>query len=608
MFPLWLNLFKTTVTGPGARTRRGRRPGALEPLEGRVLLSSFTVYTVTDNSDNPSDTGSLPYAVNEANNNPNTAGSLILFSLPTSPPSTITLDSTLELSEKAGPELITGPGASYLTISGNNAVEVFQVDSNANATIGGLTITKGLAETNGGGINNLGTLTLDSCTVTNNTALGLFAPGESFVGGQGGGINNQGTLTIAGGTIASNTAGANGGGIYNDGTLSISDANIASNVAEGTTEDSRDAAYFIAGQGAGIFNQSQLSIADSTIANNEGFDGGGGLGNSGKGTVTDCTVAGNSTIWGDGGGINNTGTVAVTNCTIADNSAGYDGGGVSNSGTATLNNTIVALNTLTVSDAANDVGSTTSNLAPASANNLIGTGGSGGLTNGVDGNQVGVADPGLGPLASNGGPTQTMALLAGSPAIEKGSVALDSAQATDQRGSGYGRLDRFGLVDIGAYEYVIPFPTHIFMLTETLVSPHPIFHENQLTSVVLEAEIEPMTTGASMPTGTVTFEVAIKSMRKKAVTEEVLGMAELMGGEAMLTVKAGKVLNRAITVVYSGDANDLSSMDTPPDLTLHTLKRLRPTMDRVLGRPSLRRRGHAGSPSESRSVDERGKV
>ena len=52
--------------------------------------------------------------------------------------------------------------------------------------------------------------------------------------------------------------------------------------------------------------------------------------------------------------------------------------------------------------------------------NLIGTGGSGGLTNGSNGNLVGVADPGLGTLADNGGPTQTIALLAGSPAIDAG--------------------------------------------------------------------------------------------------------------------------------------------------------------------------------------------
>src|SRR5207302_962858 len=91
------------------------------------------------------------------------------------------------------------------------------------------------------------------------------------------------------------------------------------------------------------------------------------------------------------------------------------GGGVSNVGTAAgVYNTIIAGNFRGAAPGttADDVAGT---LAAASAFNLIGTGG-GGLTDGVNGNQVGVSDPGLGTLASNGGPTQTVALLPGSPA------------------------------------------------------------------------------------------------------------------------------------------------------------------------------------------------
>ena len=96
-------------------------------------------------------------------------------------------------------------------------------------------------------------------------------------------------------------------------------------------------------------------------------------------------------------------------------------------------------------------------MSSSSAYNLIGTGGSGGLVNGVNGNQVGVADPGLGPLADNGGPTQTIALLPGSPAINAGSNALAVDPTTgqplvyDQRGPGFARIAN-GTVDIGAYE------------------------------------------------------------------------------------------------------------------------------------------------------------
>ena len=92
--------------------------------------------------------------------------------------------------------------------------------------------------------------------------------------------------------------------------------------------------------------------------------------------------------------------------------------------------------------------------------NLIGTGGSGGLVNGVNGNQVGVADPGLDPhgLQNNGGPTQTIALLPGSPAIDAGSNALavdprtGQPLTTDQRASA-SRGSSNGTVDIGAFEF-----------------------------------------------------------------------------------------------------------------------------------------------------------
>ncbi len=105
--------------------------------------------------------------------------------------------------------------------------------------------------------------------------------------------------------------------------------------------------------------------------------------------------------------------------------------------------------------------------------NLIGTGGSAGLTNGTNGNQVGVANPGLGALAANGGPTQTIALLAGSPAIDTGNNSLavgpdGNPLLTDQRGIGFGRIVG-GPVDIGAFEFQLnPQPSL------TSVSPHKV--------------------------------------------------------------------------------------------------------------------------------------
>ncbi len=113
----------------------------------------------------------------------------------------------------------------------------------------------------------------------------------------------------------------------------------------------------------------------------------------------------------------------MTGSTISGNFARFPGGGgIENSGgTVTLTDTIVAGN----SDG--DI------VGPVSGTyNLIGTGGSGGLVNGINGNLVGVANPGLGTLGNYGGPTETIPLLPGSPAIDAGTSS--GATATDQRG------------------------------------------------------------------------------------------------------------------------------------------------------------------------------
>ena len=218
--------------------------------------------------------------------------------------------------------------------------------------------------------------------------------------GNGGGIDNCGTLTVTGGTIDNNGALYYGGGIDNSGMLTVTDSTIANN-------------------GASI---------GSDI---NGASNGGGIENSGTLTLTNSTIAGNSTNFeGEGGGIDNFGTLTATNTTIAYNFAAglYDEAG----GTATLYNTIVALN---IYDLYDDIAG--GPVSSASAYNLIGTGGSGGLANGSNSNLVGVASPGLAAaLASNGGQIQTIALLAGSPAIGAGSATIPgvTVPTTDQRG------------------------------------------------------------------------------------------------------------------------------------------------------------------------------
>jgi hypothetical protein len=171
---------------------------------------------------------------------------------------------------------------------------------------------------------------------------------------------------------------------------------------------------------------------------------GGNNGGAGVGGAAGAASGGGLAIGG--------GSLALINSTIARNSVadGGTGGGLDvAAGTATLDNTIVALNTAGTGGGApaSDIAGT---VAAASAFNLIGTGGGGGLTNGANGNQVGVASPLLGALASNGGSTQTIALLPGSPAIGKGSASIPgvTVPTTDQRGVARPSTS----IDIGAFQ------------------------------------------------------------------------------------------------------------------------------------------------------------
>ena len=140
---------------------------------------------------------------------------------------------------------------------------------------------------------------------------------------------------------------------------------------------------------------------------------------------------------------------AITACTISGNTASGNGGGIYvysgqyGSANAALTDTIVAGNTGT-GGSASDIGGSGTGSGASGSYNLIGTGGSGGLT-AADHNLLNIAAPALSALANNGGPTQTMALLTGSPAIGAGTAI--AGVTTDQRG-----LAIDSPPDIGAYQ------------------------------------------------------------------------------------------------------------------------------------------------------------
>src|SRR5262249_7678645 len=145
---------------------------------------------------------------------------------------TITLSAgPLELYVVNATVMVTIDGGGRITISGNDASGVFQIDTGVRAELDGLTITHGhvIAFNGGPGLLNNGTLTVSNCTLSGNSA-----------NGSGGGISNSGTLTVSNSTLSGNTAGSNaGGGIYNIGTLTVSDSTLSGNSA---------------GSGGGIYN------------------------------------------------------------------------------------------------------------------------------------------------------------------------------------------------------------------------------------------------------------------------------------------------------------------------------------------------------------------
>jgi hypothetical protein len=191
--------------------------------------------------------------------------------------------------------------------------------------------------------------------------------------------------------------------------------------------------------GGGLDNQGTATLTDCTISGNSATTGnGGGLDNQGTATLTNCTISGNSAI--AGGGLDNLGTLSLTNTTVGSNTATKTGGGLLGIGTTTLTNTIVAGNSAPV---APDVAHTATSLGY----NLIGKtdGSSGWVASDLTGTVASPLNPLLGSLANNGGPTPTMALLNGSPAINAGTSA--GAPPADQRGDA-----RVNAVDIGAFE------------------------------------------------------------------------------------------------------------------------------------------------------------
>lgn len=257
-----------------------------------------------------------------------------------------------------------------------------------------------------------------------------------------------------------NTAANGDGGGLNIGyrmQLTMSDTTVRDNVSQGINNDF--------GSGGGIYTAGpvtlQSRISGSTFSDNRALGptaSGGGLFLT-RTLLLNSTVSGNS-AGGSGGGAVLQGAelehVTVTNNRAdADSNNGGTGGGLFQTNYATTSRLRNSLVTGNFAPSAADIGYYNFQLDTANCfGNLTGPA-SGGLVNGQNGNRTGITDARLGPLANNGGRTQTHALLAGSPALDAGLNAYTSA-TLDQRGLARRRdsadIDTLSTVDAGAYE------------------------------------------------------------------------------------------------------------------------------------------------------------
>ncbi|MFN8434451.1 MAG: ELWxxDGT repeat protein [Anaerolineales bacterium] len=372
--------------------------------------------------------------------------------------------------------------------------------------------------TQGGAIRNNGTLIVENCEFLNNTSsnngeggaimnnLGATATirNSSFTenSGAGGAIGNVGTLTIENSTFSNNSSLLGGGALVNsfNGTTKIYESTFTGN----STQGNGGAIYNLEGvveiyqstfsnnsakQGGAIIagtlqygNNTTTLISESIISDNQASLSGGAIEfDSGSSMIIDKTTISGNTSAAAGGIANISGNLlTITNSTIANNIAtqapgpggiiglnspvtiknstitGNNYAAVYVQGNTTISNTTIAGNpgyglevlnfSLSIKNsiiANNNIDCSLLNGATLSIsqNNLI-------ETNNGCGTPASITDPLLGSLANNGGSTQTIALLPNSPAIDMGNNT--SCEATDQRGI---TRPQGSSCDIGAFEY-----------------------------------------------------------------------------------------------------------------------------------------------------------
>jgi hypothetical protein len=414
-----------------------------------------------------------------------------------------------------GNVMVVGNGATITRATTAPAFRFFMVDDGGALNISNLTLSNGSIASGdlhgGAALLNRSTLTVTGVTFSGNQSMGSTG---------GGAIDNHdtGVLSVSRSTFTGN-AGLQGGGIEDEATLCHTTTPVCGHatISQSTFTNNSTTQYGGGGFEAQLDGPNPAAICGptwpqptcqeaggahdtlvgDTFSGNTAITEGGGIASFGTMTVTNSTIYNNTAGTGGGGGVQNTGTLNIVQSTIAGNSA-PNGANVHDFADSTHQPAATTLTMTIVSDGAGGGANCSGTNAMTDGGYNIDSGTSCGFAT----NALTDTDPMLGPLASNGGPTQTMALQSGSPAIDAIPSAVSGCSgSTDQRGVTRPQGPK---CDIGAFEVdKTPPSVPTGLNTRTTTKPSVVLNWTASTDNVAVAGYDIYRNGSSTALATV---------------------------------------------------------------------------------------------------------
>ena len=459
--------------------------------------------------------------------------------------------------------------AIYVSVPFISDASVFENNKGGFATVfcfGTATVSNSTFRNNGTAAASVGDVIqfYDAATVTNCTFSGNYSSDVVYVAGNtasftdclwtgnrdGTALYNGSSVTLTRGVFSQNTNPGRAGTVANYGTLTVTDSTLAGNTA-----------FY----GGAIYNAAKLTATNCTMSGNTAVSSGGAIysqtSSPSNTTLTQCTLSGNTATQG-GAIYNEVGQTTLANCTLTGNTAtdsGASGGGIAsnptsgNSSTRTiLSNTIAVGNSSDVDLIGN--GTTSFN---SSGYNLVGSGNAIARFNQPgDQRSVTVAQANLDTLRDNGGPTKTVALLAGSAAINLGDPAVTGTNQFDQRGVGFPRVQE-GRLDIGAFESKIVVANGAPSVAPTIDIATPTTNQTlTVTPNGTDPENNPLT---------YVYTFSVNGAQKQSSSSPTFDLSVAGNGDKGQTVRVSVVANDGTNDSAPGSAQ-VTVINTAPSL------------------------------------------